>query len=260
VIDRWLGPARAAPVGAATAPIEPEQQAVPPAPSRPATGSDGVEQALALLDQAVAHDMRAGLGVVTGFGKLLKKRLSPTDAAAVEQFDSLHDSAREVVDLVDAWRAAGLVLRQPMVVVTSDMPAIARRAALAAGAPSTRLVFEPGLPPSTCDAALIERVWHELLANAVKFARPGEEPRIEAWGRMQDGAAVFGVRDEGIGIPAGRADRLFRPIQRLHGDDYPGAGLGLFIASTLVARHGGEMWLAEGAADAGTCLCFRLGA
>jgi light-regulated signal transduction histidine kinase (bacteriophytochrome) len=238
-----------------------EEAAVPQAASTPADAAPPTaqaEQALALLDRAVAHDMRAGLGVVTGFGKLLKHRLAPSDAAIVEQIDALHDSAREVVGLVDAWRAAGLVLRQPMTLATVDMEELARRAAVAADAASARITFEAGMPAPVGDAALLERVWRELLDNAVKFARAGQDPDIEAWGRLQDGVPVYGVRDGGIGIPPSRADRLFRPLQRLHGDLYAGVGLGLFIASALVARHGGTMWVEERGEDAGTCVCFRL--
>ncbi len=264
VLARWIGHARPAdtmaPADAGEPPGATPPVPVPPiVPAASPVDSAVVQEALAQLEQAVAHDIRGGLGVVSGFGKLLAQRLGPVaDAQAIDQFSGLQESAREVTGLVDAWRAAGTVLRRPMERRAVDMEALAREAARGAGIQQAQFAFEPAVRALQADPALLERVWHELLANARKFAHGGREPRIETWGRIEGGAAVFGVRDDGIGIPTGRADRLFRPLQRLHGDVYPGAGLGLFIASRLVARHGGAMWLDTSGAREGTAVCFRL--
>lgn len=263
VLDRWLGaapPAPAAPAPEAAAPPPPGVAHASDAALTHASDAALIEESVALLEQAVAHDLRAGLGVVTGFGKLLAQRLVPTaDAKAAGQFDSLQESARELVQLVDGWRGVSQVLRRPLAPQAVDMEALARRAAQEAGAHDATFDFDARLPALHADPVLAERIWRELLANAVKFARAGTTPWIEVSGRVRDGVPVFGVRDRGIGIPAAQAKRLFLPLQRLQGEAYPGAGLGLFVAARLAGRHGGAMWLEAPGAAGETSVGFRLG-
>jgi len=56
-----------------------------------------------------------------------------------------------------------------------------------------------------------------------------------------DGTVIVTVRDNGAGLDTGTADRLFDPLvtTKAHG-----LGLGLAICRTIVAAHGGRLWLA----------------
>ena len=66
------------------------------------------------------------------------------------------------------------------------------------------------------------------------------------------------MADNGIGLDAAHAERIFRMFQRLHSrDEYPGTGIGLAIAKKVVERHGGTIW-AEPGADGGARFCFTL--
>ncbi len=67
--------------------------------------------------------------------------------------------------------------------------------------------------------------------------------RITADG-LPGGGWQIGVADNGIGVPAEFAEKIFVIFQRLHGRDaYPGTGIGLALCKRIVEQHGGEMYL-----------------
>jgi signal transduction histidine kinase len=64
--------------------------------------------------------------------------------------------------------------------------------------------------------------------------------------RQNGGEILVSVRDEGIGISATDAEKLFRPFQRLEsvvGTAIQGVGLGLVVCRRLVEAHGGSIWV-----------------
>jgi signal transduction histidine kinase len=106
------------------------------------------------------------------------------------------------------------------------------------------------LPTIDADPFLLAWLLHELLANALRFR--GEAPlRI----RVFADADAISVSDNGTGIAAEFADRVFRPFKTLGGG---GVGLGLTICRRIAEFHGGAIWVhpSNGGAD----IRFRFGA
>lgn len=90
----------------------------------------------------------------------------------------------------------------------------------------------------------------ELLENATAFSPPDLPVEVSGW-LLENGEVMLSVQDEGIGIPAGRLDRLngrlaeFDPETPYDQEGEEGLGLGLYVVARLAHRHGVRVRLRE---------------
>lgn len=90
------------------------------------------------------------------------------------------------------------------------------------------------------DRDLLFLALYNLLANAVKFTRPGET--IEVRARDDGGQVVVEVADTGVGIPSDEVGQVWEELARGRAArGMPGMGLGLALVRTVVVRHGGTV-------------------
>jgi signal transduction histidine kinase len=97
----------------------------------------------------------------------------------------------------------------------------------------------PDLPSLALDAARIEQVFENLVANAIQHSPRGSHVRIV--GRLAaapEAAIEFSVEDEGPGVAPADMPRLFEPFFSRRPE---GTGLGLPIAQRIVEAHGGSV-------------------
>jgi light-regulated signal transduction histidine kinase (bacteriophytochrome) len=114
------------------------------------------------------------------------------------------------------------------------------------------------LPTVEGEEPLLTTLFVNLIGNSLKFRRPGVPPVITVTGERDGDEWRINVRDNGIGIEAEFADKVFVIFQRLHGRDaYEGTGIGLAIVKKIVEYHGGRIWLDLDVAE-GTSIWFTL--
>ncbi len=87
----------------------------------------------------------------------------------------------------------------------------------------------------------------QVFLNLVMNARQsvGDQGRITITTAMDGNEVVVKVADDGPGLPAGRADQIFKPGFTTKSSD-EGTGLGLFITSKITHRHQGRIEAANG--------------
>jgi signal transduction histidine kinase len=122
-----------------------------------------------------------------------------------------------------------------------------------------QIVCKP-LPEVEADPVLLEQLLQNLVANAIHYHRPGEAPVVEISGGFSGEVWEFAVKDNGQGIPRKYQDGIFEPLKRLHGSETPGTGLGLALCRTIVARHGGRIWIESQGSGYGAIFRFTLSA
>lgn len=89
------------------------------------------------------------------------------------------------------------------------------------------------------DPDLLRSALFNLVDNAQKFSPPGTVISIRL--RRSGGQAVVDVADQGIGLPKDFSLELFGRRDSHLGFEWPGVGLGLFIARGVAQAHGGDL-------------------
>jgi signal transduction histidine kinase len=100
-------------------------------------------------------------------------------------------------------------------------------------------VAEESLPLVAVEWQQISHVFSNLITNAVKHSRPGDEVIVKA--AREDGGIRFSVGDKGPGIAPKYQPYLFEKFYRVPGAERTGAGLGLSIAREIVRAHHGSI-------------------
>ena len=123
------------------------------------------------------------------------------------------------------------------------------------------------LPTIEADPSQMRQLFQNLIANALKFHRPEEAPRIAVGARVvpadADGGGegevcIITVADNGIGFAPEYAEQIFTVFQRLHGrGEYEGSGVGLAVCRRIAERHSGSI-SAHGVPGCGATFTVRL--
>jgi PAS domain S-box-containing protein len=204
---------------------------------------------------AASHDLQAPVVAMAGFLELVRRteadRLS---SAGIKYIDLALDSTarmrRLIQSLLEFSKATGIMDVRPGVPSRALVQQVV--ADLANTADGGRVLFKVGdLPQVVADPVQIQRVFANLVGNAVKFG--ARTVRIECQDRGD--AHEFLVTDDGPGVPVDKRETVFDIFRRLDGDK-PGSGLGLAICKRVIERHGGRIWLAD--RPRGLQVCFTL--
>jgi signal transduction histidine kinase len=207
-----------------------------------------------------SHDLAEPLRAVSGFVSLLERRYATQlDDEAREIIGHAVDGVRRMQAMIDdllLYSRTGTAHLRPEPVDAGEVVRAALRD-LAAAVTETGAQVEVGeLPAVHADRPHLQRVFQNLLSNALKYTAPGVAPRVVVSGRQVDGACELAVADNGIGVDPRNTERIFEMFARVHGGaDYRGTGLGLAISRRIVERHGGRLWVE---ANPGGGSVFRL--
>ena len=102
----------------------------------------------------------------------------------------------------------------------------------------------------------LHRLAVNLIENAIRHTPAGTHVRAEVGER--DGEVTLVVEDDGPGVPASLAPRIFERFVRGGGDRAGSSGLGLAIVRAVAESHGGSVALEQPASGPGSRFVVRL--
>ena len=192
-----------------------------------------------------SHDLQEPLRAVANFTQLLAERYAPQlDDDARDFIAFAVDGARRMQALIRdllAYSRVGTKGRVLEPVDCNEALGHALSNLRISIAENAALVSHEELPVIQADATQLVQLFQNLIGNGIKF-RGVNPPRVHVSAVRQAGYWTFSVRDNGIGIEAQYAERIFDIFQRLHRrEEYPGTGIGLAVCKKIVERHGGRI-------------------
>jgi two-component system, OmpR family, sensor histidine kinase KdpD len=203
------------------------------------------EQVRNALLSSVSHDLRTPLGSIIGSASALRQHTLDEHNRG-ELLDTIQEEAAHLKQLLDnllqMTRVAGgapAINKEwhvPEEIVGAAIHHLEPR--IASHRVEVRIAPQVGL--ACFDGLLIEQALANLLDNSIKYSPPGS--RIDIDIRVDEGELVWEVRDQGVGLAPGIAERVFDKFYRGPGRRERGSGLGLAIVKAIAEAHGGRVW------------------
>lgn len=213
---------------------------------------------------SITHDLRNPMTSIRGFMKFLidgvagpltpqqQKMLKTMDTASLKLLGLIND----ILDI--AKLESG---RITLALAETDIAVVARRSLdVAEGLALKKMITlsleaPDDLPKIPCDPEMIERVFTNLLGNALKFTP--EEGRVTVRIQKNGDLLEVAVSDTGEGIPPEYVQKIFDKFQQVAGQRKGGTGLGLTICKHIVEAHLGAI-RAESKMGEGSSFIFTL--
>ncbi len=232
-------------------------------------------QAKTLFLASMSHELRTPLNAIIGFSEILRdQRFGPLGSDRyVDYADNIRTSGTHLLalinDVLDISKIeAGKMTIEPEQtelkdLLTSTMRLFHEQAHV--GKVTMTFDIDPPAITMHADPRALRQILVNLLSNALKFTRPGDEIRVSArhhpggTGNADDDRVRIVVSDTGIGIPEEFQKSVFLPFNR--GPDSSGkdggTGLGLSLVKSLAELHGGSVFL-HSTEGAGTTVTIDL--
>jgi two-component system nitrogen regulation sensor histidine kinase GlnL len=216
------------------------------------------EPILRLSPAGLAHEVKNPLTGIKGAAELLAA-MFPGEPRAREYCDLILSGVNRIAALVEQVLAVSgpQRLRREPVNIHRTLHQALRMAGLEINRRETSGIvveqeFDPSLPEVIGDEAALERVFLNLIRNAVEAmeergtvrlrTRMETEFRLSAEGKRIRFLRVD-VADSGPGMTEGEMRQLFTPFFTTKAS---GSGLGLVLSQRIVFLHGGKLWAERG--------------
>lgn len=200
----------------------------------------------------VSHELRTPLTSIRGYAETLLSEIKPDPETFSSFLQIILRNTNHMVRIVDdLLQLARLEARHQRFKPAPVNAAEALTAAWKACAPLAeikQISLDSSLPVEglvvSADSEQLTQVFRNLLENAIRYGPAGKP--IKVFHHIREDGVVFGVSDEGPGIPKQHQQRIFERFYRIdkHRSTHPGStGLGLAICRHIVKNHGGTIWV-----------------
>jgi light-regulated signal transduction histidine kinase (bacteriophytochrome) len=208
-----------------------------------------------------SHDLRAPLQSITSFIQLLmEEHAKDLDETGNKSLQFIGEAATRMKELINGLLDYGRIGKSSKLkvvdfnnivnTVCEDLDYIIKY--------SKAEIKVEQLPVILCYETEIRLLFQNLIANAIKFMKPGVDPSIIISAQKYKSYWKFMVKDNGIGIDPEFKEKIFIIFQRLHrSEEFEGIGIGLAHCRKIVELHNGEIGV-DSEPDKGSTFYFTI--
>jgi PAS domain S-box-containing protein len=209
---------------------------------------------------AASHDLQEPLRMVALYSQMLQRKYAGSIDSETDQYIGFIVGGAKRMEmllkdlLTYSQTGADVGPAQPI-----DCEPVMRKVLLnlqASIEQSAAEVSWTSLPTVQAHEVRLVQLLQNIIGNAIKY-RSEQAPKIRVAAERRESDWLFVVEDNGIGIEPEYAPQIFGIFKRLHGQSYPGTGIGLAICQRIVERYGGRIWV-ESKAGEGSRFYFTL--
>ena len=211
---------------------------------------------------SVSHDLKSPLVTFKTFlGFLRQDQRAGSRENMEKDMDFMAGAADKMERLLDdllEMSRIGRLDKAPTRIELRDL--VEAALAAVAGSIAERGVEVRSELPELClygDRLRLERLWQNLIDNAVKYLGDQAAPRVELGVEDIAGERIFFIRDNGLGIDPRHQRKVFGLFEKVNPKS-PGSGLGLALAKRIVELYHGRIWVESAGPGQGTCFHFTL--
>jgi PAS domain S-box-containing protein len=218
------------------------------------------------LFSIIAHDLRGPFTSLLGYSDLMIENLHKYDKSKFEQIlFHINSAAKDAYTLLEnllIWARSknGQLRFNPqwlnLAVVLEEIRGNLNSLAMIKNITITNRSGASTL--GFADENMLQAIVRNLVANAIKFCKPGGE--IEIFSTSGENWIEIAVKDNGVGMPPEMRDKLLRSEETSSSTGTAhekGTGLGLLICREFVDKHQGRIWV-ESEPGEGSCFYFTL--
>lgn len=198
----------------------------------------------------VSHELKTPVTSLKAFTQVLHKKLTAEgndqSALYLSKMDKQINRLTSLVrDLLDSTKIEGGILQFRSETFEFDALVTEIIEEIQHTAPNHTIIKKGAVKKMVQgDWERIGQVITNLLTNAIKYSPNADTIIVET--SSDDKHLMLCVQDFGVGIRKEDKDHIFERFYRVTGDKqetFPGLGLGLYISSEIVQRHGGKIWV-----------------
>jgi signal transduction histidine kinase len=195
---------------------------------------------------SVAHDLRAPLRAMQGFSSLLVQEAGPTLSQTGQDYAQRINKSAQLMDAMLIDMLAFSRISQQRLELTSVnleivVETVLHRLETDITERNARVELCGPWPLALGHEPMVAQVLSNLIANALKFVAPATAPVVRLHAQENSDFIRVWVEDNGVGIEPRHQEQIFRLFNRLHGEKYPGTGIGLAIVQKAIERMGGRV-------------------
>ncbi len=218
----------------------------------------------------MSHELRTPLNAVIGFSEIMmNETFGPLGSDKyIEYLGDIHLSAKHLLEIINEVldmskiESGKVDLDEQEIDIAGLVTSVIRIMESRAFKSEVKLTIniEKNAPTLVADMRLIRQVLINLVSNAVKFSKKGQEIKTSVY-VDELGDLILSVEDHGIGIPKDKIKDALEPFGQImdsqHAKEQQGTGLGLPLARAMVELHGGHLEL-ESDVGKGTTVTITL--